>query len=328
VVGEGEPVWPGLLEDAEAGRLRRRYSSRNGSPRFDLAASRVPRYDLLDPELYNRLTIQTTRGCPHDCTFCAASRLISPYKIKPLPCIRREIEAVLEIWPRPFIELADDNTFVSKRWARDLARLLAEYPVKWFTETDVSVAEDEELLDLLAESGCAQLLVGFESVEAASLYDIDSRHWKYERAEECATAVERIQSRGISVNGCFVLGLDEDDAGVFEHTAEFVRTTGLSEVQITVLTPFPGTELYTRLQRENRLLRDEFWDACTLFDVTYRPRRMSPGELEAGFRELMRDLYSPEESARRARIRRACMRGRRRAAALLTDGPAGATTPN
>ena len=84
--------------------------------RFDLARARVPRYDMLDVDRYNRLTLQTSRGCPLDCEFCGASRLISPYKIKPLAQVRRELEAILNIWPEPFIELADDNTFVSKKW--------------------------------------------------------------------------------------------------------------------------------------------------------------------------------------------------------------------
>ena len=118
--GEGELLWSELLADFEAGRLRGLYSSLGSRRRFSLADARTLRYDLLDIERYNRLTLQTTRGCPLDCSFCGASRLISPFKIKPIDLVRRDLEAILELWPHPFIELADDNTFVSKRWAREL----------------------------------------------------------------------------------------------------------------------------------------------------------------------------------------------------------------
>ena len=313
VQGEGEAVWPTLLRDLEEGSLRPLYSSFDPSNRaFRIEDAPIPRYDLLDPSRYNRLPLQTTRGCPLDCSFCAASRLISPYRRKPIERIRREMEAILAIWPRPFIELADDNTFVDKRWGKELSRLLAAYPVRWFTETDLSVAADEELLDLLADSGCAQLLIGLESARRESLRGVDGRDWKHSRWEEYAEKIGRIQSRGISVNGCFVLGFDGDDAGVFERTREFVREIGLAEVQVTILTPFPGTALYDQMEREGRLLSPVYWDRCTLFDLTFRPSGMGVDELERGFRNLMVELYGAEEVARRKRLFRGCVRAARR----------------
>jgi len=306
VQGEGEAVWAQLLADFAAGQLQKLYSSFVGPRRVDLAQARVPRYDLLDVTRYNRLTLQTTRGCPLDCAFCGASRLISPYKIKPLHQVRAEIEAILDLWPRPFLELADDNTFVSKSWSRGLAGLLAEYPLKWFSETDLSVADDDELLGALAESGCAQLLVGFESIDQAALAALDSRHWKQGQRAGYVEKIRKIQSYGISVNGCFIFGFDQDDGGVFERTRAFIEASGLSEVQITILTPFPGTAVYKRLQREGRLLRPVFWDACTLFDVTFQPKQMSVEELRTGFRELMTALYNRDASTTRKAIRREC----------------------
>ncbi len=306
VVGEAELLWQELLADFETGALRPRYSSMDSARRFDLEQAQVPRYDMLDVGRYNRLTLQTSRGCPLDCEFCGASRLISPYKIKPLAQVRRELEAILNIWPEPYIELADDNTFVSKKWARELARLFAEYRIRWFTETDLSVADDDELLELLALSGCAQVLVGLESTDAATLGRVDSRRWKESRLAGYTAKIRKIQSYGITVNGCFILGFDQDDSRVFDRTREFVQASGLSEVQITILTPFPGTALYSRLRSEGRLPKPVFWDSCTLFDVTYRPKRMSADELEDGFRDLMRDLYSPEQSAGRKEIRKEC----------------------
>ncbi|WP_438037951.1 B12-binding domain-containing radical SAM protein [Sorangium sp. So ce128] len=313
VQGEGELLWPALLQELDEGRLRPLYSARSGAwPAFQIEGARVPRYDLLDVARYNRFTLQATRGCPLACTFCAASRLISPYKRKPIPLIRRELDAIIEVWPQPFIELADDNTFVQKPWARELARLFVDYnarrtrPIAWFTETDISVADDPELLDLLAESNCAELLIGLESVNPTALRAAEPRGFKAAERARYVDSVGRIQERGIPVNGCFVLGFDEDDDGVFERTLAFARECDLAEVQITVLTPFPGTALHRALEVQGRLLRPVFWDACTLFDVTFRPARMSVEELEQGFRWLMSELYSPGETARRrSRFRRA-----------------------
>lgn len=308
VQGEGERIWPELLADVAGGRLRRLYTSFGSGDAVSLEDSRVPRYDLLDISRYNRLTLQTSRGCPLHCSFCAASRTISRYKIKPLDLVRRELEAILELWPRPFIELADDNSFVNKRFARELAGLFAEYPIRWFTETDISVADDPGLLELLARSGCAQLLIGLESASRPSLKGLDTRDWKYDQFEHYRSKIRTIQSYGISVNGCFILGFDSDEPSVFDQTRDFVLESGLSEVQITLLTPFPGTALYRQLRAEGRLLKEVYWDECTLFDVTFRPARMSPGELEAGFHGLMRDLYADEAARRRKRSFRECAR--------------------
>jgi len=211
----------------------------------------------------------------------------------------RDIRAAKGRWRHPFIELADDNTFVNKRWSKDLVRAIAEEEIHWFTETDVSVADDPELLDLLARSGCRQLLIGFESPRAASLEGIEAHNWKSRRHDRYRRAIDAIQGRGISVNGCFIVGLDQDTPDIFEEVESFVKSTSLVEVQVTVLTPFPGTALYRRLQAEGRLLTERFWERCTLFDVTFQPRRMSVEDLEQGLEHLMESLYSADERRRR-----------------------------
>lgn len=298
VVGEGELLWPRLLRDWSQGRLQKTY--RNGSFHdVDLAACAAPRYDLLDVDRYNRLPVQTARGCPLHCEFCAASRIYGGYKVKPVDTVVRDLRAAKGRWRHPFVELADDNTFVNKEWSRDLVRAIAQEEVHWFTETDVSVADDPELLDLLARSGCRQLLIGFESPSAASLDGLDVANWKAKRHDRYRRAIDEIQRRGISVNGCFIVGLDQDTPDIFPEIDRFVKSSALMEVQVTILTAFPGTALYRRLKTEGRLLRDNDWDRCTLFDVTFQPRRMSVDDLEQGFEYLMGSLYSAEETRRR-----------------------------
>jgi radical SAM superfamily enzyme YgiQ (UPF0313 family) len=296
-----EGAWPRVVEDFRAGRLQPRYDGLRAGV-FEDAGYARPRFDLLRGRPYNRITVQTSRGCPLDCEFCAASlRITSSFQQKPVDKVLAEISAALAVAERPFFELADDNTFVNKKWGRELLRALRPLGIRWFTETDVSIAEDEELLDLLAESGCAQVLIGFESPDAEGLAGLDPHDWKRRHADGYLRAIERIQSRGVSVNGCFILGLDSHTPDVFERVRDFIVRSGLLEVQITVLTPFPGTPLYARLAREGRLLRERFWDQCTLFDVTYRPRHMSVDELEAGLRWLFSEVYHEAEFTRRKR---------------------------
>lgn len=317
VIGEGEPLWPRLLEDFELGRLEPMYASKPGEE-FDLADAPMPRFDLLDPDKYNRITVQTSRGCPHRCHFCASSVLLTPqYKLKPVDKVIAEIRAIKAVWERPFIEFADDNSFVHRRHYKELLRALIPEGIRWFTEADISVARDEELLMLMREAGCQQVLVGLESPRSQSLQGVEIKaDWKRRQRARYAEAIGRIQSHGITVNGCFILGLDGDTPEVFDEVLEFVRTSGLYEVQVTLLTAFPGTPLYTQLKAEGRILRDGAWDLCTLFDLNMVPRGMSLDELQDGFLRLVKALYSEEETQRRRqgfkkRLRNASTRHRK-----------------
>jgi radical SAM superfamily enzyme YgiQ (UPF0313 family) len=304
VVGEGELLWPEVLVDFERGALKPVYTS---SREFDLADAPMPRFDLLDPDKYNRLTVQTSRGCPHRCEFCASSILLTPrYKVKPVEKVIAEIREIKKIWPRPFIEFADDNSFVHREHYKKLLRELAKEKLRWFTEADLGVAGDDELLGLMRDSGCQQVLIGLESPCRASLDGVELKsNWKLRQHDSCKDAIAKIQSYGITVNGCFVLGLDGDTPEVFNDVLGFVRDTGLYEVQVTFLTAFPGTPLHERLDREGRVIRDRAWELCTLFDINFRPKNMTVEELQNGFLGLAKQLYSAEETQeRRSKFKR------------------------
>jgi radical SAM superfamily enzyme YgiQ (UPF0313 family) len=304
VIGEGELLWPELLADFARGELRRFYATNLD---FDLADAPMPRFNLLDPAKYNRLTVQTSRGCPHKCEFCASSILLTPrYKLKPVEKVIAEIREIKKIWPKPFIEFADDNSFAHREHYKRLLRELAKENVRWFTEADVRVAEDGELLALVRDSGCQQILIGLESPRRTSLYGIELKNnWKLRQQDFYKDAIAKIQSYGITVNGCFILGLDGDTRDVFDDVLDFVRGSGLYEVQVTFQTAFPGTPLYARLKNEGRIIRDRAWELCTLFDINFLPKNMSVAELQSGFLKLVKQLYSAEEMhERRARFKR------------------------
>jgi len=133
-------------------------------------------------------------------------------------------------------------------------------------------------------------------------------NWKLRKQDAYKAAIAKIQSYGITVNGCFILGLDGDTPDVFDEVFTFVKESGLYEVQITFLTAFPGTPLYERLRREGRLLKERAWELCTLFDINIQPKNMTVSELQSGFLRLAERLYSQEETAERKQKFKAALR--------------------
>lgn len=301
VVGEAEGVWSQLIDDWLSGSLKRVYRA---GGEFDLADAPLPRWDLVSPGDYNRLLVQTSRGCPHQCEFCASSIMLTKrYKPKPVERVIEEVRHIKAHWRRPFLEFADDNSFVHRGQARALMAALREERVRWFTECDVSIANDVALLDAMRDAGCRQILIGLESPTREGLNGLERRaNWKLKQLDTYEAAVRTIQSRGIAVNGCFVLGLDGDSARVFDDVYEFAQRVGLFDVQITVLTPFPGTPLYARLVSEGRVLHPGAWNMCTLFDVNFVPRQMTPEALQRGMVDLARRLYDPAAVAARREV--------------------------
>ena len=304
VIGEGEMTWRQVLRDCEQGKLQKYYGDL-AAP-FDMSLAPMPAYELLDLGKYNRLPVQTSRGCPHRCEFCASSVLIAgKYKQKPIENVLAEIDRIRSLWKRPFIELADDNSLIDMRYWKQLLRELKDRNIRWFTQTDIGVARDDELLTLLRESGCVQLLIGFESTSPEELHGLELKSdWKSFHMRNAAEAIQKIQSHGITVLGCFVLGMDTQGPGCFDAVYNFCHETELFDVQVTVLTPFPGTPLYDRLLREGRIIEPGAWHKCTLYDVNFVPKHMTPEELAQGFNKLITQVYAEEET----KWRRRCFR--------------------
>lgn len=294
VIGEGECSWVELVKDAEKNGLKKFYGSLENE--FDMANAPMPAFELLDISKYNRLTVQTSRGCPHFCSFCASSKLLTrKYKQKSIPQVLKEIDKIKNIWKHPFIEFADDNSMVNKNYWKALLPQLRERNIKWFTETDISVGTDEELLAMMRESGCYEVLIGLESPDKEDLNRLELRNnWKQKQWGHVKESIHRIQSHGIRVNGCFILGLDNQDISVFDRVLDYSRELELFDVQVTILTAFPGTPLYKELLSQNRIIRDKAWETCTLFDINIRFSHMTTEEFDLHFKELVRRLYSEE----------------------------------
>jgi len=312
VIRDGEPVWRNVLRDAELGSLQPVY--RATTP-FDLADAPLPRFELLGRAERPRYTIQSSRGCPFACDFCAASRLLGPFRAKPGARLRAELAAIRAIEPRPFIELADDNTFARGGPHDDMLDAFAESGARWFTEADWRLGENPAVLERLAASGCVQVLIGLESLVHQHL----GMGAKATSMPRMLDAVGAIQAAGVAVIGCCIVGSDGETHESIERLRDFLDHDPCADVQVTLLTPFPGTALRRRLAAEGRLLDDRDWSHHTLFDVTYQPDRISVADLEAAFRGLLRDAFGAGPTRRRHEIRRQVWSRH----PLLAKGPTG-----
>lgn len=299
-IGDGEATFPDVLRDATAGRLRGVY---RGSKSHQAPDWVMPRFDLLGGDA-PRYTVQTQRGCPWNCEFCAASKLLGGFREKPAGRVAAELDGIKRVARRPRIELADDNTFAKRDDADELLDVLEAADVKWFTESDWRLGERPEVLERLAASGCVQVLVGLES-QVFQYPGFGRKQTEFERMVEACIA---IHEAGVAVNACFIMGADGETRESVDRLVEYLVDAPFAEVQLTLQTPFPGAGLYSRLRDAGRLLPDRDWSYYTLFDVVYEPDCMSVKKLETAYREALVEVFGASATKRRERIRREVLR--------------------
>lgn len=290
-IGEAEHTWPVFLEDFKNDNVSDFYKSEKP---VDMASLLTPRYDLLKKENYEVIWMQTGRGCPHDCEFCVASNVYGyKYRHKTLNQIVEEVEFIHKIWPNARINFADDNLFLNRKFSKELVRYLKKIDLRWFAQTDISIADDEDFITELKEAGCTTLFIGFESISESSLSQINKNSWKLKQLNHYPEAIEKIQSKGIGIVGAFIIGLDGDTEETFIDLADFILDNNIFVPQITVLTPLPGSRLYERLKKENRLI-DVPWSNYTFTEVNYIPKNMTGEELKNGLYKVYKKVYSKE----------------------------------
>jgi len=284
VVGEAEDVWGEVLRDAVRRRLRGIYRSPR---RPDLVGLPLPRRDLFKEGAYlTTATVQTSRGCPFSCDFCSVTRFFGrTYRWRPVDEVVREVLGLAQ----KVVLFVDDNIFGAPARARELFERLTPLGVTWVGQSSINIARNVELLKLAARSGCRGLFVGLESLVPDNLRQIGKS--LLNRVQDYRESISRIQDQGIGVEGAFIFGFDHDDPGVFARTVEFARRVRLAAAQFGILTPFPGTPLRERLEREKRIV-DSDWGRYTISNVVFRPVRMSVEALQSGFEWAYRSFYS------------------------------------
>ncbi len=282
-IGAAETAWPSILKDFENGSLKPRYV---GAPPL------VPSVPPVDRTLFNRSrylipnTMVLSRGCPGSCDFCYKDSFWGPgyHRYRPTDEILKELRSLRG----RFVFFLDDNLFGCRSWIADFLPRLRDHRFLWQAAASLPIARDESLLRAAYQAGCRSLFIGFETLDTANLRAArKSANSPHHYAEQIA----RIHDAGIMINGSFVFGLDSDGPDVFKRTVDFAISNRIETATFHILTPYPGTRLFARIQRDGRLLHRD-WDLYDTRHAVYRPAHLSPQNLEDGYWWAYEKFYS------------------------------------
>jgi radical SAM superfamily enzyme YgiQ (UPF0313 family) len=290
-MGEGVQLWPEILHDADAGTLKARY---DGSFRRPYREEPPPRRDILPRESFLSIaSVIATRGCHNRCGFCylATDGLAMPYQTSDVDAVVDQLAATGE----PYAVFIDNNLGSRPAYLRALCRGLRRLEMIWSAAVTVDVADDPGLVREMALAGCTGVFIGLESLSMSNLRDAKK---KTPQPEDYARRIRLFHDNGIQVNGSFVLGFDHDDKDCFAELAEWIEETRLECATFHILTPYPGTPLFRQMEEENRILHRD-WELYDTAHCVFRPKHMSPDELEAGYAWLYERLFSHRSIWRR-----------------------------
>lgn len=293
VKGYAERTWPVLLRDFAAGRLQRVYEDPEPlDPALIVPPDRsgIHRRDYL-----GWCTVEMSRGCPNDCEFCISHRFHRGHLCRPIGDVLAEIRGLKS----RLLFFLDPNLIGNREHAKAFFRELIPLRKWWLGCASLDVADDPELLDLMARSGCRGLLMGFESVREATLRSASKSK---NLGRSYAEVVDILHAHGILVQACFVFGFDADDVSVFEEAADYMERARFDLPQISIYTPFPGTAVFERMAAEGRILTRD-WSLYNGQNVVFRPARMTAEELARGTDLVRRRAYSLRALSRRLFIR-------------------------
>jgi radical SAM superfamily enzyme YgiQ (UPF0313 family) len=292
VTGEAEGIWPQVLEDARHGSLKRRYDGGLA----EINAVPFARHDLLATG-YAFGAIQTTRGCPLNCTFCSVTAFNGAhYRQRPIPDVVREFQLIRE----KHVLVVDDNLIGTRPHhiarAKDLFRAMAQANLgkEWIAQATINFADDEELLALAAKAGCRGVFIGFESPTAEGLRELGKK-FNLLKGRDFRGSVRRIQRHHILVAGSFIIGLDIDEPGIGKRIAEVAGQYGLDNLNVLFLTPLPGTRLWDQMKSEDRIAFDTFPEDWKYYTLTFPVARYKNLSLDGIIEEMLscdRDFYS------------------------------------
>jgi radical SAM superfamily enzyme YgiQ (UPF0313 family) len=292
-VGEGEDIFLAFLDDMEKGSPKKIYYSKRY---VDISKSPIPRYDIVDPNLFSFYCVQTTRGCPRKCHYCSISIMYgSIYRQKNINQVINEVKAIQAIDTNAFIFFSDDNMFINREYSKKLLREVTKLGIKWGTQTDISIANDDELMKLIHESGCHWLFIGFENVTQNGLDFLANNQWKSNTRDNYERAIAKIRNNGINIWGGFMFGGDSDTIDIFEQTLDFIIKRGIFACSFSVVTPFPGTQLYKKMFDSGRIIEHN-WEKYNICELVFKPLHMTPEELVNGIEWLYESFYCPKRN--------------------------------
>ena len=303
VVGEAEKLWEEVVADASSGRLQSLYKQESFE---DFARPLLPRRDLINQKRYwSANSVQTSRGCPHRCNFCSVTEFNGrKIRIRDTDNVLAEVETIMRanFLRKRVVPFIDDNIAANPARAKELFKALIPMKILWGSQASITIARDEELVALAAESGCRFLFIGLETLSPGSIAEMGKSQNK---VNEYEGALKLLKKYRIPVMGAFVFGFDGDDDQTFKETLDFAIENKIQIAQFANLTPYPGTRLYKQLLEENRLIESVFWkDPAWESHVVYQPMKMTPQQLFDSTRQLHLDFYSYRSIFKRLSFRR------------------------
>ena len=290
LIGEAEGVWPALLRDFQEGRLKRFYQA-PAAP--SLAGLPWARREHIERRAYGRGVLIATRSCPHACGYCMLPHFYHhQYRCRP----REEVIAEAASIREKALIFWDDNIIGDLDYARELFRGLIPLRKRWTSQATINIVDHDDLIHLAVASGCEALFIGFESISAASLRETGKG---FNKPRKYLDGIKKLHDAGIAVQAGLVFGFDHDDITVFERTLVFLEEAGVDVASIGSLTPFPGTPIFRKLEGENRILTRDWSKYNARTDVVFRPRQMTPDQLQAGVEWVTKHFYSLRSISRR-----------------------------
>jgi radical SAM superfamily enzyme YgiQ (UPF0313 family) len=296
VIGEAESSLPALLDDLVSGRpLQRVYQ---GPPPSLIGIKGYPPEKTFDGTAFPAYNLAYSRGCHFKCGFCAIAQTQASFRHRPVEDTLADLDRATNLGIRCFY-ISDALMWGDRAAAKELLTGMSKRKIQWYGQASLDVVRNEEMLDLLAASGCAVLGLGIESLRPESLKAI---HKGQNNVGQYEQSIRALHDRGIRVNGYFVFGLDGDTLDTFHETAMFIEESGIEIPEIFMLIPFPGTKLHKQLEAEGRLLTRD-WNAYTRFAnvPVFQPRNMSVQDLSAGIRYVEQSVYAYSGIVRRLR---------------------------
>ncbi len=283
LLGRGELNWLELLKDFENKKLKSEYPSIN----YDKSTN-IPPTNIHLPGFVMTGAIEATRGCPYRCEFCPEAHIDGGEKFYTRPV--KEVVEELQSIPQKTIMFYDSSLTIDTKYTKQLFTEMKGLGKRFFCNGNSDVlAKDAELVRLSKEAGCVSWLIGFESVSQKTIDEIGK---KTNKVKEYEQAVQNIHNYNMAVLGCFMFGFDTDTKDVFDETLNVIKKLKVDVADFCILTPFPGTPIYKKLEKEKRLLTKD-WAKYSLKNPVFRPKNMSPDELVKGVRKMYSEFYSP-----------------------------------